>query len=333
MAGYSSTYSKSNGDIIQVTDFSQQFTAISAAMDATTGHSHSGAAGEGAPISLSTGTTGTLPVTRGGTGAATASAARTALGLELGVNAQAYDAGLQSISGLTTSANKGIYTTASDTYATYDLTATGRSLISQSPSTDTFPYVSGSNTISFATVSSFARTILDDANAAAVLTTIGAQALDAELTAIAGLTSAADRVPYFTGSGTAALATFTTFGRSLVDDADAATARVTLAAADRYPTMTTQTGDYTLALTDAHSYVRMNSASSRTITVPANATVAFPTGTEIILIRYGTGALNVAAAGGVTINSPGSSLSISEQYGMAVLYKIGTNEWMLGGAL
>lgn len=54
------------------------------------------------------------------------------------------------------------------------------------------------------------------------------QPLDSELTAIAGLTSAADRLPYFTGSGTASLATLTSTGRSLIDDTSTSAMRTTL---------------------------------------------------------------------------------------------------------
>lgn len=48
------------------------------------------------------------------------------------------------------------------------------------------------------------------------------------LTALAALTPAADRLPYFDGASSAALATFTSFARTLLDDADETTARATL---------------------------------------------------------------------------------------------------------
>lgn len=80
------------------------------------------------------------------------------------------------------------------------------------------------------TLDELAAALGDDANFAASVTTslAGKQPLDADLTAIAALVSAADRVPYSTGAGAWALATFTAAGRALVDDADVAAQRATL---------------------------------------------------------------------------------------------------------
>ncbi len=64
--------------------------------------------------------------------------------------------------------------------------------------------------------------------AATMRTDIGAQAVDADLTAIAGLASEANKLLYATGSATWQLADLTAFARSLLDDTDAAAMRATL---------------------------------------------------------------------------------------------------------
>lgn len=70
-----------------------------------------------------------IAIADGGTNASTAAGARTNLGLAIGTDVQAYDPGLASIAGLTTTADQIVYTTASDTYAVSSITAFGRSLV------------------------------------------------------------------------------------------------------------------------------------------------------------------------------------------------------------
>jgi hypothetical protein len=58
------------------------------------------------------------------------------IGGVVGTTVQAYDAGLKSISDLTTASNKMVYTTASDTYAVTGLTATARTLLDDASAAD-----------------------------------------------------------------------------------------------------------------------------------------------------------------------------------------------------
>lgn len=97
---------------------------------------------------------------------------------------------------------------------------------------------------------------------------------------------------------------------------------------------TTQAGTtYTLALSDAGTAVEFTSASAVTLTVPPNSSVAFPVGTVIELLQYGTGELAVAPGIGVTIRSADNLLSARTQYSTLSLRKRATNEWVLAGDL
>ena len=94
-----------------------------------------------------------------------------------------------------------------------------------------------------------------------------------------------------------------------------------------------KTASYTLsALTERDSVIEVNSASAVTITVPLNATIAYPVGTSIDILQTGTGQITVAGAAGVTVNAtPG--LKLRTQWSGATLFKRATDTWVLYGDL
>lgn len=86
-----------------------------------------------------------------------------------------------------------------------------------------------------------------------------------------GVTTAADKGYYFTGSGTPGVFDLTSFGRSLVDDADAATARITLAAYPQAAVVLRHNTTYSIQ-TDVPTAIS-NAASGDTVFLYQDATV------------------------------------------------------------
>jgi len=98
-----------------------------------------------------------------------------------------------------------------------------------------------------------------------------------------------------------------------------------------------QTGTtYTTVLNDNGQVVTMNNASANTLSIPTNASVAYPIGTQINIIQIGAGQTTIQAvtSGTTTILSTGATAAapkLRARYSMATALKAGTDLWYVAG--
>ena len=106
-----------------------------------------------------------------------------------------------------------------------------------------------------------------------------------------------------------------------------------LAVAPKDISINEQTDNYTLVLADDGKFIDMNKATAVTLTVPKNATVAFPVGAGVILRQKGAGTVTIAPVDGdVTINYQ-DGLNTTGQHAVAALLQVAANVWVATGSL
>ena len=104
-------------------------------------------------------------------------------------------------------------------------------------------------------------------------------------------------------------------------------------------TLNSQSGaTYTLASTDQYQVlVITTNASTKTVSIPTDATYAFPNGTAITILNTGAGLLtiNAVTSGTTTVTSAGavSAAPTVAQYKAAVAIKTATNAWTVVGSV
>lgn len=102
-------------------------------------------------------------------------------------------------------------------------------------------------------------------------------------------------------------------------------------------TPTFSTNAYTLALTDQGDILlASNGSTAGTISIPTNANVAFPTGTQITIVQTGSGqiTINAVTSGTTTVNSTGATATapkLRAQYSSATCVKTATDTWLVIG--
>lgn len=94
---------------------------------------------------------------------------------------------------------------------------------------------------------------------------------------------------------------------------------------------------YTLVLGDQGDILlASNGSTAGTVNIPTNASVAFPTGTQITIIQTGSGQLTIQAAtpATTTVNSTGATATapkLRAQNSSATLIKTNTDTWYVVG--
>jgi hypothetical protein len=94
---------------------------------------------------------------------------------------------------------------------------------------------------------------------------------------------------------------------------------------------TQSAASYTLVLTDKGKLIERTNAGAQSVTIPTNASVAFPIGTMILIEQTGAGQVTFTPAVGVTMNAADASTKTRTQWVVATLIKKATNTWTLSG--
>ena len=90
----------------------------------------------------------------------------------------------------------------------------------------------------------------------------------------------------------------------------------------------------TIALEDSGKHFRSTTAGNITLSIPTNATVAFPTGTAISIVEQAAGNILVNAISGVTLYQAGNSTAgnrVISTFGVATLMKVDSDTWFISG--
>lgn len=219
-------------------------------------------------------------------------------------NVQPVDATLTALAALTIAANSLTIGTGADAFSQTTFAA------------NTFPARASTGNLVAKTITDFGLSIVDDPDQATALATIGAQPLDGTLTAVAGLTITANSVMLGTGAdafsvialaankflarssaGNAAAKDISDFGLSLIDDADATAALLTLGAAADLLGFTLPSGTTAIThSTHANRIGIVNQAGGTTGTFAATATSGALAKDTFYLRNTGAGVFTASGA-------------------------------------